>query len=344
MKQTILIATMLLVSAAAAGQDTLGAQTYVVQDTDGYNSWPMVQAVRGKIVCAYSRGTAHDISQDIRAVYARSSSDGGKTWSPETTVASTPGYGESAIAKGLDEKGNLLLWVRRIGKEWNHDLYRSSDGIHFERIASLRPDPMPMQITDVFRVPKVGLMALWFAGYEKNSWGTLVSGDNGKTWTQHVVEADLAKSELPTEPSAIWLGKGRILVVARTEQEEDDPGKYQFQLTSTDYGKTWKKRRTNISDVRGSTPTLVLDKKTGLVSNYYYYRGKGLLKRRTVNANSIFDHPDKWPQPEVIAEASKSTWDAGNTNATADKGKHYISFYSGKPSHTSIFLTVVDKP
>ena len=39
--------------------DGVGAS--VVQDAPGYNSWPMVEAVGGKIVCAYSKGSAHTI-------------------------------------------------------------------------------------------------------------------------------------------------------------------------------------------------------------------------------------------------------------------------------------------
>lgn len=71
-----------------------------------------------------------------------------------------------------------------------HVLYKTTDGVLFDSIASLRPDPMPIQISDVFSVPKVGLMALWFAGSYKegydHSWGTLTSSDNGHSWTQHV--------------------------------------------------------------------------------------------------------------------------------------------------------------
>ena len=33
-----------------------GVSAAVVQNAPGYNSWPMVQTVGGKIVCAYSKG------------------------------------------------------------------------------------------------------------------------------------------------------------------------------------------------------------------------------------------------------------------------------------------------
>ena len=35
------------------------AKPHVVQDVSGYNSWPMIQAIGDKLVCVYSRGTAH---------------------------------------------------------------------------------------------------------------------------------------------------------------------------------------------------------------------------------------------------------------------------------------------
>lgn len=57
---------------------------HVVQDVSGYNSWPMIQAIGEKLVCVYSRGSAHSIGEDARAVYARISTDNGKTWTLPT--------------------------------------------------------------------------------------------------------------------------------------------------------------------------------------------------------------------------------------------------------------------
>ncbi|MCA9088536.1 MAG: exo-alpha-sialidase, partial [Planctomycetaceae bacterium] len=163
------------------------AEPHVVQDVSGYNSWPMIQAIGETLVCTYSRGTAHTIGEDARAVFARTSTDGGKTWTAETTVANTPGYGEVTVGKGLDSTGAMLLWVRRVGKDWNHDLYRTTDGVTFTLVATPDLAVKPMQITDVFAVPTVGLMAPWFAGNYSDqavhSWGMMTSSDDGMTWT-----------------------------------------------------------------------------------------------------------------------------------------------------------------
>jgi len=319
------------------------AQPHVVQDVPGYNSWPMMQAIGGKLVCVYSRGSGHTIGEGSRDVYARTSNDSGKTWTPETVIANSPDYGEVPVGKGLDASGAMLLWVRRVGKEWHHDLYRSTDGVTFSLVVTPKLAVRPMQITDVFAVPKVGLMALWFAGdygdKPTNAWGTVTSSDNGATWTQTTVESDLPKAQWPTEPAAVYLGKGKILAIARTEV-----GPAQFQLVSTDNGATWKRSQTNIGDIFCSTPSLVYDFQSGLLSHYYFHRGKGLLRRRVVDPKRVFDHPLQWPASDVVATGSRSTFDAGNVNATVMEGTHYLSFYSGKDPETAVLVSAVPAP
>lgn len=326
------------------------AAPQVVQEAHGYNSWPMLQAIGDKLVCVYSRGTGHNITEDVRAVYARTSSDGGKTWTPETVVANTPGYGEVEVGKGLDANGAMLLWVRRMnGSESFHDLYRTTDGVTFTLVTTPKLAVNPVQITDVFTVPNVGLMALWFAGNygdegPVHSWGTLTSKDNGATWTQNPIESSLTKAQWPTEPAAVSLGNGKILAIGRTETGNSSTARSQFQMTSTDSGATWTRAQTNISDILISTPSLILDSDTGLVSNYYYQRGRGILRRRVVDAEKIFSNPLHWPASEAVATGSPSTIDAGNANATAIKSTHYVSFYSGKGPDTGVVISVLPAP
>ncbi|WP_395736354.1 sialidase family protein [Prosthecobacter sp.] len=326
------------------------AAPLLVQEAKGYNSWPMLQALSDKLVCVYSRGSGHTIHEDSRATYARTSTDRGKTWTDETLVSNSPGYGDVPVGKGLDSTGAMLLWVRRVGKEWHQDLYRSTDGVKFTLLTTPQLDPRPVQITDVFPVPTVGLMALWFAGNygdegPVHSWGTLTSTDDGKTWTQTTIENGLTKAQWPTEPSAVYLGEGKLLAIGRTEAGESTTLRSQFQMTSTDYGKTWKREQTNISNVVISTPSLILDAKTGLISNYYYQRGKaGILWRRVVKPEAVFTHPLQWPAPEAVAAGSDSTIDAGNVNATVIGDTHYLSFYSGKAPDTAVVVSVLEAP
>ena len=326
------------------------AKPQVVQEAKGYNSWPMIQSLGDKLVCVYSRGTGHNITEDVRAVYARTSTDHGKTWTAETVVANTPGYGEVEVGKGLDSKGAMLLWVRRLGAESFHDLYRTTDGVKFTLVTTPKLAVTPVQITDVFSVPTVGLMALWFAGSypdegPNHSWGTLTSQDDGVTWTQTPIESKLTKAQWPTEPAAVYLGQGRILAIARTEGGDGTSARSQFQMVSLDNGATWKRAQTNIGDVFLSTPSLVLDADTGLLSNYYYQRGKGgVLRRRVVDPGRVFDHPLSWPASEAVAIGSQDTIDAGNVNTTTIGSTHYLSFYSGKSPDTAVLVSVLPAP
>lgn len=323
---------------------------YTVDARPGYNSWPMIQAIGDTLVCTYSRGTKHDIFQGVRKVLACRSTDGGRTWSGPVAVADDPAYGEVTIGKGLDADGAMLLWVRCYGgPKPHHDLYRTTDGVRFEKIATPSLSPLPMQITDVFAVPGKGLVSLWFAGNyrdddRRKSWGMLTSADNGRTWVQRTVEKDLAKDDWPTEPSAVYLGDGKILVVARSERYAPDKA-LQFQITSTDGGETWTRAKTNIRDVMASTPSLILDPATGLLSNYYYERGKGGLKRRVVKPEDVFDRPTAWPEPQIVARGSDSPWDSGNASAVAlGKKTHAVAFYSGKGANTVVLVAPVPAP
>jgi hypothetical protein len=95
----------------------------------------------------------------------------------------------------------------------------------------------------------------------------------------------------------------------------------------------------------GSTPTLVLDAKTGLVSNYYYQRGKGgVLRRRVVDPHFIFDRPLQWPASEAIAVGSEDPTEAGNINATVIGDTHYLALYSGHAPNTSVLVTEAAAP
>ena len=323
---------------------------FIVEDTKGYNSWPMMQAIGDKLVCVYSRGSGHTIHEDARLAYARTSSDRGRTWTPETVVANTPGFGEVPVGKGLDSKGAALFWIRRVGKEWQQDLYRTTDGVNFQLLTTPKLSPAPVQITDIFTVPKVGLMCLWFSGSyaegNDHAWGTLTSADDGATWKQTTVESGLSRAQWPTEPSAVHLGDGKILAIGRCEVwGGNTTARAQHQLTSLDAGVTWKHAQTNIGEVMGSTPTLVLDAKTGLVSNYYYQRGKGgVLRRRFVNPHFIFDRPLQWPASEAIAVGSEDPTEAGNINATVIGDTHYLALYSGHSPNTAVLVTEAAAP
>lgn len=316
-----------------------------VENTPGYNSWPMIASDGKELVCLYCRGLGHTIGDGDRDVFARRSFDSGRTWTDEIPVSAQPEFGEVPVGKGNDLNGNILFWVRCCGPVWParyHALYRVTDG-KFEEIARVHLNPEPMQITDIFTVPGVGLMSLWFAtDYQKTgAWGVVTSSDNGLSWVQRTIGADLPLADLPTEPSAVYLGDGRILAIARTENGEKTTRRAQFQLESRDFGETWTCARTNIGEVLASTPSLIYDSATGLVSNWYYERGRGILRRRVTKADDVSGHPLAWPESEAIALGGTNSWDAGNVNAVAVDGKQVAAWYSGLAPDTAIYSATI---
>lgn len=335
------LTTVLCVLAVFFIQDIGAKKVYEVDGSPGYNCWPMIQSVGNRLICIYTIGKEHNPGEKGRAAFSKYSDDGGRSWSDKVLIDKNENYGTSSIGKGVDNEGNALFWIRRMGANPRMALYRTSNGETFELISTPSLHPQPMQITDVFHTPE-GLECFWFSDdynqkLANKSWGILVSRDNGVTWEQRIIEKDLRIDEWPTEPSVVVYGDGRLLAIARSEAGTGN----QFQLTSNDWGKTWTKRRTNIDDVRESTPTLILEKSSGKLYNYYYQRGPGLLKVRKVDSEKIFNTPQSWPEPKVIARGgTERPWDSGNANAVAFGKKHYITYYSGDPVNCKVLVAV----
>ncbi len=324
-----------------------GVPVYTVEDDPSYSCWPMLESVGNRLICVYTMGKDHNPSEKGRGTFARTSDDGGRTWSARTLIAQDKDLAQSPVAKGRDQDGAALFWVRWFGKNVTRmALYRTLDGKKFELISEPKfKDPL-MQITDVFQVEGVGLMAFWFGGSYADDdkprwWGVVTSRDNGRTWEQKPLCQYVAKAEWPTEPSAVTLGDGRILVIARCEDRQA-----QFQITSTDNGANWKVVKTNIDDVKfdGCTPSLVYDRATGIVHNYYFSRGEGVMKVRRAKASEIFDNPKSWPQPETVCWGNLSrSYDSGNANACAIGNKHYIAYYAGNEKICKVLVAAVNE-
>ena len=82
-----------------------------------------------------------------------------------------------------------------------------------------------------------------------------------------------------------------------------------------------------------------------MLSNYYYERGKGRVKRRTVRAEGIFDRPDAWPEPEVVAYGHEDRpHDAGNVNVAVIGETHYLAYYYGTRKDAAVYVESVQKP
>lgn len=338
MRKILAALAIVLCSMAETACSQEGVTVSVVEDAPGYNCWPMIQPVGNRLVCIYTIGKEHDPGEKNRSAWARYSDDGGRSWSEKILIDGSPEYGTSSIGKGTDKEGNALFWIRRLHADRRMALYRTTDGERFEQVSTPPLNPLPMQITDIFHTPE-GLVCLWFSDdysdAPNKSWGTLTSRDDGRTWKQRTVEDSLSRKEWPTEPSVAVLGDGRLLAIARCE----DIGESLFQLTSSDWGKTWQKTRTNIDDVHQSTPTLIYDERKELIYTYYYQRGAGLLKLRVARCRDILEDAAAWPEPVVLAEGGRERpHDSGNANAVAMGRRHFITYYSGDPVNCQVLV------
>lgn len=303
----------------------------------GYNCWPMISSTGDRLICLYTSGKIHDPGERGRGTFARMSKDGGVTWSDPVTVSQRPDGADTPVGKGRDESGAALFWVRRIGANPCMALYRTTDGEKFELVSETVTKPHAMQVTDVFRVPTVGLMSFWFGGWyddrpDPRHWGTMTSADNGKTWKQSVCGEVRERRGWPTEPSGAYVGNGCIMALARMEL-----GEKQFQMTSEDYGKTWKVMEVPFGYL-GSTPSLLYDATTDALDLYEYQRGPGLMRHARVCARDVFASPERWPKPLVILRDGGNSCDAGNVNALRFQNRQYLTYYTGKFPDCSVMV------
>ncbi len=188
-----------------------------------------------------------------------------------------------------------------------------------------------------------------------------IRGPNGACMAYEVVDEQRRSLMLTTNPSVrlsvvqdapgynSWpmiatIGNKIVCTYGRGLGHSVEGSRGAYARTSLDGGKTWRKSLTNITDVRESTPALLFDPGSGLVSNYYYQRGPGLLWRRTARLESVFDEAGAWPDPELIARGGRiRPHDSGNVTAVACGEFHHLAYYSGNPADTSVLVATVLK-
>lgn len=318
-----------------------------VQVADAYNAWPFLASAGGRLICVYSKGVVHNYPDLTRKVVCKYSTDNGVTWSAESTVVDTPSFDDTAVGIGKDSSGNLLLWVRKcaVSGTYAQVLFRSTDyGTSWSQISAPAFATNTIQCGGIFSVPTVGLMSLYHAGAYGgglHAWGVVKSADDGLTWTQTQIETDLTDTTWPTEISGIYTTAGKILALGRTELSSStvSTSRAMVQLESSDYGVTWTRTSTNITDVVQSTPTLLSDGAN--LHCYYYHRGWGILKRRKTTIAAVQGVPDAWPTSSALAIGSKIISDAGNASACLHDGRHYVAYYDGVEPLDGIYLTSV---
>ena len=310
-----------------------------VVNPNAYQSWPFIFGINNKLVCVFSKGLQHDQADLTRVILKTESLDGGNTWSTPVEIINRVNKDDIVKGKGYDSNGNALIWTF---SEERHYLYKTTDGDTFTLISSPIFAHIPIQITDIFSVPTVGLMAFYMCGdydvgLSNKSWGIVTSSDNGVTWTQTEIESGCSIDQWPTEIAGVYTSNGKIFAIGRNESTDGTTIQAMFQITSSNYGSTWSKVKTNITDIRVSTPTLIYDSNIDTVYLYYYHRVLGILKTRKAVVNTIWSKPKEWEASTALALGSTSGPDAGNVNSVLYGDKHALVYFSGDSTDTGIY-------
>lgn len=315
----------------AVGIDNVKNKGFYVSTDDGYNAFPFIGTVKDKLVCVYSVGKNHTDNTSVD-IFAKTSPNG-VIWSKAKKIISTENVRDTITGLGHDSLGIIYFWNRKgtpVNADCSFDLYKTSDGIVFTKKSSPVFDIKPSHIGDALHIPTVGVIS-FYNTYRatRNSYGYVLTKDGGETWSQIEIASPTTQSDTPTEIYGVYIGDGKIIALGRSEDSAA-----MFQIQSNDYGKTWETKKTNITDVYLSTPTLIYGD-DGYITVYYYNRADGKLKKRRAIASTVFENPSSWGEPSNIASGAVGQ-DAGNANSVKFNGNNIIAYYSGTDTETSV--------
>lgn len=315
----------------AIGIDNVKNKGFHVTTDDGYNSFPFIGTVNNKLVCVYSIGESHTDNTNVD-IFTKTSTNG-VVWSNPKKIISTENVRDTITGLGHDSLGVIYFWDRKgtpVNADCSFDLYKTSNGINFTKKSSPIFDIKPSHIGDALYIPTVGVISFYNTYRAKrNSYGYVLTKDGGETWSQVEIANPSTQSDTPTEISGTYIGDGKILALGRSEDSAA-----MFQIQSSDFGKTWKTKITNITDVYLSTPTLIYDD-DGYITVYYYNRADGKLKKRKAIASTVFESATSWGEPSNIASGSVGQ-DAGNANSVKFNNNIIVVYYSGTDTETSV--------
>lgn len=313
------------------GIDNVKNKGFHVTTDDGYNAFPFIGTVNNKLVCVYSIGKSHTDNTNVD-IFAKTSPNG-VIWSKAKKIISTENVRDTITGLGHDSFGVIYFWNRKgtpVNADCSFDLYKTSDGINFTKKSSPVFDIKPSHIGDALHIPTVGVISFYNTyRANRNSYGYVLTKDGGETWSQIEIASPTTQSDTPTEISGTYIGDGKILALGRSEDSAA-----MFQIQSSDFGKTWETKITNITDVYLSTPTLIYND-DGYITVYYYNRADGKLKKRKAIASTVFESATSWGEPSNIASGSVGQ-DAGNANSVKFNNNIIVVYYSGTDTETSV--------
>ena len=312
-----------------------------------YSAWPLIGSIKGKPICIYTVADQHVATET--SLYMKISTTNGLTWSEPIEIFTEKTGVKGITGIGNNKEGDLLLWYRNglwgpdVDKKSSpvtHQLYKT-DGRSISLMSSPDFSLRGGHIGNIFQIPNEGLFAFYNTYGDFRSWGILKSIDDGLTWQQLPIEENIPMGECPVEIECAYIDDNKILALGRKDSEEGTMA--MFQIQSFDWGKTWTKEYTNITDSYGNSPSVIFDNKTGIITLYYFVRFEGELKRRIVNFNDVWNSPQNWNDSEVLVTEPYRGWDTGNVKTVAVKDDHICTYYAGTETTTGIFGVIVKR-
>ncbi len=306
-----------------------------------YSAWPVLGVANGKLVCIYTEANTHEATET--QVYMKTSSSNGLSWTEKQPIFSNKVKVGGITGVGNDSHGNMLMWYRdgRAGETGTtYELYKY-DGNEITLVCTLPYELRGPHIGNIFSVPGEGLFAFYNTYDTLRTYGVLKSADNGATWELTEIGKDLAKADCPVELDGVYVGDGKILAMGRKDEYSGTVA--MFQIESSDYGETWTREYTNITDAYGSSPNMIYNEQTGKVDLYYFARNAGKLMRRKAAVSDVWGAPQGWSDSEVLVTEPYSGQDTGNVKVVEINGYHFAAYYAGTAQTTGVYGVIINE-
>ena len=304
-----------------------------------YSAWPLIGTAHGKLLCIYTQADQH--VPTVSNLYMIESADG-VNWGNRKEIFSHKTGVKGVTGIGYDKDGSLLVWYRNGLAGFDSSYYElfKLDRDDFSFVS--RPD-IPFcggHIGNLTTIPEKGMVSFYNTYGEYRSWGMIRSMDFGVTWQQIPIEENLPKEECPAEIECVCVCEEKILVLGRKDVPSGTIA--MFQMQSSDYGETWTKAYTNITDSYSGSPSVIMSQDSDEIYLYYFARTSGELKRRVAKFSDVWDNPGNWPESEVLVREPANGYDNGNVKTVAFRGGHFCTYYAGNSTLTGVFGVIVD--
>lgn len=318
-----------------------------VSPGNNYESWPLVVEDGSDLLVVYSEGAQHNYVSGRKVVAARLTGLGYDTWATETVYDSANDDYTNSI--GVDSSGRPLVWILErssgdVDTGTGQQVLRRREAGSWSTVTTIPVatyTPKIRLIDPILTLANGDMLAHWFGVSDGNSeHGILYTDDDWATHTRITIASGLSDAQRPVEVRFVLLSDGTILGVGRTENIGD--GMFQLMLPPGGDPLTpgdWVKVSTNITD-QERTPMALIAEADDTLHGYYYDRGTGVLRYRTVAAATVIASPTSWPTSTALVTGGGLDADGGYPSALRDGATNRVVWYSGVDgaNHVRVFL------